>query len=472
MKSFDTEFKKYSDKVRLTASERNELHGRLSSYMEYHPISKGVEKDVVSHSVLAGESFAVLRFSRRAAQLAVGLFVLTLIVIPFAAEKSVPGEVLYLVKTGINEPIQGQFATSPYEKIKFETTLVERRIAEARALADEGKLTDQVQNQLAETVKTHTQNVTNQIAELRTKDADGAAIAQIAFDSSLEVQSALLGAKGGVNDSSVGTMLTAVSEARVAISPTATETPSYDALLAQVNSETTKARTLADTIKKSASPDDARDIDRRLSDIDRMVGEVTAAHNTQPATTSQAGADATTTTLNDSENASTTAVATTTQNGTELSKLISALQLAQKLNAFMTDITVRKAVTLDTLVPVVLSDGERIAGAQDAMITLSERIEHLKEAVADVKSPGLAGKISLGIKHCDELSDKITHAITAADPATSDAALTELKALVSDLEAMVEAQRPVTEDGAEDDAVGDGSASSTSQNTGTTTPAA
>ena len=185
MKSFDTELKKYTDKVHLKASERNALRERLLSYMEYHPLPTGMQTSTPAHAMIAGDSFTVLRFTRRTAQIAAGFFALTLVILPFAAERSVPGEVLYLVKTGINETVQAQFAASPYEKIQFETKLVERRIGEARALASEGKLTDEVQNQLTETVKTHTQNVTNQIAALSTEDADGDAIAQIAYNSSL-----------------------------------------------------------------------------------------------------------------------------------------------------------------------------------------------------------------------------------------------------------------------------------------------
>lgn len=443
MKSFDTDLKKYTDKVQLKASERNALRERVLSYMEYHPLPMGVKTSTPSQFMIAGESFAVLRFSRRTAQIAAGLFALTLIVLPVAAERSVPGEVLYLVKTGINETVQAQFAASPYAKIEFETKLVERRIGEARALASEGKLTDEVQNQLTETVKTHTQNVTNQIAALSTEDADGAAIAQIAYNSSLEVQTAVLHAEGGEDaESPIGTMLTAVTEARdAALSTEQGQKPSYDALLARVEGEANRARELSETIKQSATPDEVRDIDRRLSDIDRLVLEVKAAHAVQASSTSEGDSGA-----------------------VDVSKkLIATLRLTQKLSAFMTDIDIRTAITLDTLVPVVLSDDERIANANETLTASAERILRVTEALSAVTNSGIAAKVSLGLEEAEVLSGSAQAALAVPDINTAEARITELTALIKDLEALQEKPNdaPVAEVPAEEPVVDEGAATST-----------
>lgn len=452
MKSFDTELKKYTDKVRLTASERDTLRSGIVSYIEYHPLSTRMEKGKQVES-LPEESFAVLRFSRTAARLAVGLFVLTLVVIPFAAERSVPGEVLYFVKTGITEPVQAQFMSSPYEKIKFETKLVERRITEARTLASEGKLTDEVQTELSKNVKTHTQNVTNQIAELRTQDADGAAIAQIAFNSSLEVQTAVLDATKKDDASPIGALITTMTEAsRDAALPSEEQIPSYENLLAHVEDQVTQARTLSETIKKSASPDAVRDIDRRFSDIDRLITESKAEHD---------------------------AIVATSTDATISKKLVATLQLIQKLATFMTDMDVRKTVTLDALVPVVLSDEERLATAEDAMVTIPERIENVKEKLVSVTDVAIASKVSLGISQSETLSKKVQSALTARDANAADAALSEVKALLSDLENLEDPANSGTDapqtDGSDststEDGVGDMSTTSPVSSTDATTSA-
>ena len=51
---------------------------------------------------------------------------------------------LYLVKVHFNEEIRSTLALSPYEKVAWETKRIERRIAEARLLASEGNLTDEL----------------------------------------------------------------------------------------------------------------------------------------------------------------------------------------------------------------------------------------------------------------------------------------------------------------------------------------
>ena len=65
-----------------------------------------------------------------------------------------------------------------------------RRIAEARLLESEGRLTDEVEAEVAQAVRTHTQNAQREIENLREFDAEEAAIASIEFDSNLEAQAA------------------------------------------------------------------------------------------------------------------------------------------------------------------------------------------------------------------------------------------------------------------------------------------
>lgn len=144
MKSFESDIKKYAEKTRLKAIEREMVRDRILSYMEYHPLKKESLKVPVL-STLQAHEFTYIRFNTLWIKVAGGVFALVLVVgVPFLAERSVPGDVLYLVKTGFNEGIRTQLASSPYEKVQLETKLMERRISEARLLASEGKLTEAV----------------------------------------------------------------------------------------------------------------------------------------------------------------------------------------------------------------------------------------------------------------------------------------------------------------------------------------
>ena len=408
MKSFDTDLKKYAEKINLKASERRELRERVLSYMEYHPLPKqGMA--LASLEVVPSESFVTLHINALYARIAGGVFVALLVATPFVAERSAPGDVLYFVKTGLNESIQSQLANSPYEKIEFETMLMERRISEARALASEGKLTPEVQTQLAETVKEHADAVQSGLAELRTQDADSAALAQIAFNSSLEVQSAVLGVEEGEeteNTALIGNILDVVNEARegAALSQGST-TPSFDGLTAKMEQETTRAYELFAAIQQSATEEEVRDIERRLHDIDRLTLEAEETH--------------------------------TTDTGKGVNDLATALGLVKKLVVFMTNIDVRETVSLESIVPVVLSDAERVDLVKEEMRVLGGMKMDVLGRLESLKGKGVVDKVTEGLATVDELLLKATIALEANDVGGAETVTKEARALITDLDALV-----------------------------------
>ena len=406
MKSFETEFKKYSQKTTLKASERRELHERLLSYMEYHPLKKDsthVSEVSVPHGIVS-EKFVRLTLSPLHIRMVSGFFVFVLILAPFAAERSVPGDVLYLVKTGITETIQGSFAFSPYQKIEFETRLMERRIAEARVLANEGKLTKEVETELAQTVKAHTHAVQSGLAELREQNADEAAIAGIVFNSSLEVQSAVLGAQSTeANHEDIGAIRTIVNEAREAgIFEQGSSSPSFAGLVARVEIETTRAAELFTTVKRSATREEITDIERRLSDIDRLILESKELHATDEAV---ASAD-----------------------------LATTLGLIQKLITFMSNIDVRESVALETLVPVVLSDDERITFLRKKEEEIKQKRDNIATRVDFVSITSIAEKAVVGIADVDDALLKIHVHIEAEDFDVAESFAHNAELILNDLE--------------------------------------
>ncbi len=405
MKSFDTELKKYADKVNLKVSERRELRERILSYMEYHPLKKQGAGSTDLQMMLKGESFVTFHFNMFHARIAGGVLILMLIVAPFLAEKSMPGDALYFVKTGFTEPIQGKFANSPYEKIEFETKLMERRIGEARALASEGTLTEEVKLQLAETVKVHTKAVQEGLNELRTQDADGAVIAGIAFNSSLEVQSAVLVAETDSQDAGfVETILNVVNDAREGVA-TANEggTPSYEGLIARVELETTRAYELFENVKKTATADEIKDIERRLSDVNRLTKEAKEKK--------------------------------ANENATPTNDLANTLGLMQKLIVFMTDIDVRESVALETIVPVVLSEEERVSIAQNSVIELRELYTKVTERLLTIGDEGVKEKVADGLVQTETLLASIDEALTGnINIGVAETLLVEARAIMSDLD--------------------------------------
>jgi Domain of unknown function (DUF5667) len=191
----NTLFSEEAKKINLTADERGMLRAQLLSYMEYHPLRLLVPQSRL-WSFGQQTKRGVVAFGAQLARfrIAVGaVALLFFITIPVVAEQALPGDTLYAVKVRFNEGVRSQLLFSPYEKMKWETKRVERRIAEARLLVKEGKLTEEKENTLEETVRSHTTAVQAQLAELRkSDDITGVAVAEVTLESALDVQSAVL----------------------------------------------------------------------------------------------------------------------------------------------------------------------------------------------------------------------------------------------------------------------------------------
>ncbi len=406
MKSFDTELQKHALKMRLKAAEQRELRERILSYMEYHPLPK---QEVTHTSLHAQGEYWYIPFNSLNFKIASGVFAtLFFVVVPLWAEYSVPGDALYLIKTEVNEGIQSTLANSPYEKVTFETRLIERRLSEARLLASEGKLTEDVQAKIIETVQGHADAVQSNLAELRASDAEGAAIAEIEVGSALEVQSAVLGMNDNSKESSsVENLLSVVNTVRVEVAENPESiVPSFDALTARVETETTRLHELFESVKTSASPEEIVDIERRIADIDRAI---IAAKELREADETGAIVD-----------------------------MSNALGLIQKVIAFMTDIDVRETVALETLVPIVLTLEERTAAFSELYNNLAQRRTLIEEAVAsNTIEQAVLNKIAEGTEQFDMLA---VDAIVYRDNGDMDGAemkISDASLMLVDIESLI-----------------------------------
>jgi len=435
MKQFGNQLKKAASNVTIRAAERRQLRERVVAYMEYHPLprTKAKQKEV---AYLQTEPYKTLRINWFYVRGLTGALVLFLIVgVPLIAERALPGDVLYPVKVQFNEELLSTLSSSPYAKVEWETERLERRIAEARLLASEGKLTDEVQVAVVEAVKHHSDNAKREIEELRAEDQDEAAIAEISFASALEVQSEVLesavekeqkAALASGATSTPGSSVAALASVVAEESNTANlnqdnVVPSYERLAARLEQETTRTYELFDSVRSVASKEEVTDFERRLSDIERKITKAADIHaaiasdqEAESATDAEAKTDADTVVVTE-----------------DIVLLRSALSDLRKLISFMTDIDVRENVTIEELVPVTYTDEERLAAIADSQ----ERVDAaLASFIAAREGSLIEADI---IEKFDIALAKLEDTVKLARLATTDRDLDAAERLLAEAEVMV-----------------------------------
>jgi len=440
MKRFSQQFRKQSESIRMRTAERDQLRERILSYMEYHPLrSEVVDPSLSSNQeVILSEPFRVFTFNATYVRSLLGVFgVFLLVSIPVFAENTVPGDMLYPVKVQFNEEVRSTLAFSPYQKVAWETERMERRIAEARLLANAGKLTEEAQNKVALAVKEHSDAAQRGIEELRKDDSDEAAIAEISFASALEVQSEMLEShvedmpiKEEGSGSSIAALVEVVAQARTdAEASSQSGSVSYEKLLGRVEAESTKVYELFSSVKESASPEEVQNMERRLNDIERKITKAIqtkegkfinrpsmislraeGSSESTASTTSQAseGVSATGTESEDAQNAA-------------ISMLRATLKDIQKLINYMTHIDVRRSVSIEDLVPLTLTDEEM----RTQVLTLLDETIALQNTIGlrEIAAPR-AEKVALGQA---ELESKLSDAVALLDLGFFEEALTVLE---------------------------------------------
>lgn len=165
--------RKSAVQVSLSDSERERMKRVLSEYMSMKPMrSAPLER----RSPLTYMALSLYAFSRKS----VAVLLLFAILfsgagVSFAAENALPGDALYSLKVGVNEPLVAALSVSPESKALWNAERAERRLEEAAKLASVDRLTDEKKIELEERFEAHAEKVVVDIERLETSDASGAA---------------------------------------------------------------------------------------------------------------------------------------------------------------------------------------------------------------------------------------------------------------------------------------------------------
>ncbi len=381
MKRFSEQLHTKANTVKLQADERRELRARVVTYMEYHPLQvPAVMKSVKSPVQMAAFSpfnmvqipfSIVLKWSAAAAAF-------LLVVVPVLAERSIPGDNLYAVKVRFSEEVRSTLTLTSYGKVEWETERISRRIAEVRLLANEGKLTNEVEAEIAAAVKEHTEIVQHEIDVMREDDVDQATLASIQLTTTLELQSASLQEGGNttlalaMNDVASGNpvqMVVDVINESLSANESQVEAaaiPAYDKIMARVEINTTRAYELLNSL--SIEPEDKlrQDLNRRLEDVNRSIEKSKSMRGENEVLASE--------------------------------QLVEVLQSTQKLVVYMSDIEANRAIVLETVVPIIWTEEEQ----KQELVRASSEI-HRKQEILKTVMPKFSINLSEKVAYSLEI---------------------------------------------------------------------
>ena len=191
MEKLHEQFKEATKSVALTQEEKATMREKLVLYMEYKPIRGAFSAH--EHSLIERFSIPFFRAHHFSGALLIAAVVASSTFgVSFAAEDSLPGDLLYNIKVNINEEIKTVFLSSDESRITWERERAERRLVEASQLEAEGRLDDEKQQKVSELFAEHTNAVVEQVRAVEESDPVFAAEMSSMLEDSLDAHEAVL----------------------------------------------------------------------------------------------------------------------------------------------------------------------------------------------------------------------------------------------------------------------------------------
>ena len=200
---FHNHIQKAGEDITLTPIERERMRGVLRSYMEMKPI-----RAHQSSAYIATRAW-FFTFRPLTATLVLVLFAASG-GISYAAENALPGDILYPIKTQINEPVQGALALSASAKAEWATSVAGERVKEAATLAATGRLNPATQQELQADFEAHAQQATEAIGIQASSTPDEGVASAVRFEAQLSEYQNVLAQVGAAKDVDVASLVSSV----------------------------------------------------------------------------------------------------------------------------------------------------------------------------------------------------------------------------------------------------------------------
>ncbi|MDD5710808.1 MAG: DUF5667 domain-containing protein [Candidatus Colwellbacteria bacterium] len=175
-----------ADKMTLTDKEKEGVKYIINAYIDTHPVRVGLLERI-------REQRSARKSKLRIMPLALALLLTFSGGTALAASGSLPGDLLYPVKVGINEQLRGAIAFTSEAQANYQGDLAARRIAEMEQLAAEGKLGADIKEKAEARFEKHSEKTLDLIEKLEAKgNFKAAAAVSSRFEASLEAHEELI----------------------------------------------------------------------------------------------------------------------------------------------------------------------------------------------------------------------------------------------------------------------------------------
>lgn len=175
-------------RITLRPEEKQKMRAGILQFMDAHPAVRlnRTERRVYWSQLLTFRPLQTMTLILILALLSGGG-------ISLAAEGTMPGDTLYLMKVEVNERIRGWAALTSEADAEWGTRRTERRLEEVEKLAAEGKLDAKLSVEIETRLAAHTKEAADQIAALRNNNKiEAAADASSRFETSLSAHQRIL----------------------------------------------------------------------------------------------------------------------------------------------------------------------------------------------------------------------------------------------------------------------------------------
>lgn len=203
---FHNSIRKAGEEIYLSHEERARMRRTLYAYMEMKPL-----RTTASAPVSTFGWFFTMR--PVAATLVLALFISSAGV-SYAAENALPGDILYPIKTRVNESVKGALAVSTSAKTAWAMDVAGERVKEAATLAAEGRLNTATQGELRADFEHHARQATAAMEENASSSPEVSGEAAVRFEAQLAEYENVLAQIGAAKDVDVVVLTSAVKNER------------------------------------------------------------------------------------------------------------------------------------------------------------------------------------------------------------------------------------------------------------------